>query len=1045
MAHRIGGKPEFRCVFRGCRSGKTWSRKQQLYIHMDEHIRGALPGKVPQLFFDGCDRATCTTCQRNFSKSRYMADDTHCKPCFRTIEAQMEEERKSADSDGDEVMADVSPSQPLVSDENDSLVEPPGYPSWDELRGTSIPTREKVPNPLQLHWSKALSSLFAQLARHPEDVTAWKDLHMIRALLFLENRGGRTNYKRRMTRTRLRFQRWAKGERAQVWAEVRAEALRQQAKRRENSQGAPLLSPEALKARQTKANIKRARYFGSRGEYRKAVQALTSNGLADLTEETMKVLVELHPAEDEPTIRECNATPIVVSPEVTMRAIERFGRSAKGGIDEVTAQHLRDATAFNDATHLTRNLTAFINMIFRGDRPDEVAKVFCGARLVAVKKKSGGVRPIAVGSLWLRAAAKTAMVLAEDSIKEGVGPLQVGLCNRAGAEIFVKAVKRADAFIQRREQKGMLSVDFANAFNSLSREYILDAVLKYTPQLYNYFRFCYATHSALRCTNGDIIWSRSGVRQGDGLGPAGFALGLAALLEENEELRQTLELDCWYLDDGTMAGDIDDLEKVVQWLTTRGKEVGLKLKAPKCEVLLSPGAQARAWMDQMTVSNGDMVILGVPHGSKDFIESQMRAKLGDWHDFLALLKALEDPQLAFALIRGYNDAAKVTYCLRNIPAGQSIQWAREFDAALHECMEGILGRSISKEQFTQAGLSTKMGGLGVRTSNRLRSAAWLSSHFAATLQCTKLLGGDLRFFSCEQEDADLELALRDFNERVVAEDRIQKDSFTETHTPSQRFLSQKVEKKVLKDLITASSPRDRAILLGVSGNHSGAWMRNLPVAWTGGKMSKAYYKLSVYRTLRMTLRSTNKTCEGCGEGCIDDFGDHALRCKHGTGRGLRHNLIKNWLNGQINDVGCTTQLEKPGLLDNSDRPADIYVFEWEQGQNVALDVGVTSVSRPTIVQKASTTRGAACAEYAAIKVRKYRARCEEKGFRFIPLVVESTGTWTKEAKKFLDTLASRIAAKKSMSLDDAKCQMYRSLSSVLQKGNAIAMLHHHRF
>ncbi len=290
------------------------------------------------------------------------------------------------------------------------------------------------------------------------------------------------------------------------------------------------------------------------------------------------------------------------------------------------------------------------------------------------------------------------------------------------------------------------------------------------------------------------------------------------------------------------------------------------------------------------------------------------------------------------------------------------------------------------------------------------------------------------------------MALDDCNKQVCSEDMIHEDSFSDTDTPSQRSLSQKVEKKVLKDLVSScTSTRDRAALLGSSGNHSGSWLRNRPVVWTGGKMKAACYKLCVFRTLRMTLQSTSDGCVGCQEEKIDDLGDHALRCKHGTGRGLRHNLLKNWLNDQIQKIGCNTQLEKSGLLGNSDRPADIYVYDWSRGEHVALDIGVTSVTRSSVVSRASTTRGAACEEYAAAKVRKYRARCEAKGFRFIPLVVESTGTWTKEAKQFLNVLASRIAAKKRRPLEDAKCQMYRSLSSVLQKGNAIAILNHHSF
>jgi len=76
------------------------------------------------------------------------------------------------------------------------------------------------------------------------------------------------------------------------------------------------------------------------------------------------------------------------------------------------------------------------------------------------------------------------------------------------------------------------------------------------------------------------ISSEKGLQQGDPLGPTLFCLPIQPLISTLES-----ELNVWFLDDGTLGGDLkntclSDLKKVI----TLGAEVGLQLNASKCEI-----------------------------------------------------------------------------------------------------------------------------------------------------------------------------------------------------------------------------------------------------------------------------------------------------------------------------------------------------------------------------------------------------------------------------------------------------------------------------
>ncbi len=75
----------FRCPLVDCPCHtKEWSSKETLHVHINGHLGGKFKGTIPQECLDALGRAVCTTCKRNFSARRTMADDKTCKTCFNT-------------------------------------------------------------------------------------------------------------------------------------------------------------------------------------------------------------------------------------------------------------------------------------------------------------------------------------------------------------------------------------------------------------------------------------------------------------------------------------------------------------------------------------------------------------------------------------------------------------------------------------------------------------------------------------------------------------------------------------------------------------------------------------------------------------------------------------------------------------------------------------------------------------------------------------------------------------------------------------------------
>ncbi|KAF0312080.1 Longitudinals lacking protein-like [Amphibalanus amphitrite] len=138
---------------------------------------------------------------------------------------------------------------------------------------------------------------------------------------------------------------------------------------------------------------------------------------------------------DDETKRNAAKAPLLASEADVMKAINSFPPSSSAGLDGIRPAHLRSLLTKHTAeagARLLTALTALTNLALSGRLPECVVPAFFGASLIALRKKDGGLRPIAVGSVYRRIAGKVAAAAVSGAIGARLRPIQLGVATRNG-------------------------------------------------------------------------------------------------------------------------------------------------------------------------------------------------------------------------------------------------------------------------------------------------------------------------------------------------------------------------------------------------------------------------------------------------------------------------------------------------------------------------------------------------------------------------------------------------------------------------------------
>ena len=887
------------------------------------------------------------------------------------------------------------------------------------------PILKHLPRGARPDASRVLQRLLREVVRDPNDVNLWRTLFNFAPSCF--SRPGHGGKSRNLT--------------SLVKRQIESFDLHGLGQVRPNNTSKSSRTRKVVDDEEAVA--KRASMKLEDGDVKGAVRLLTSKDtLAPVNKVTLASLQALHPnaPPDRHTAPSTEAvSPLQATPKEVRAAIMSFPNGSAGGPDGLRPQHLKDLLVQSPATvgvtdpsgvgfaletdqvidPLLEAITNLVNLLLGGGVPEFVRESLFGGSLTAISKKGGGIRPIAVGYTWRRLAGKVACRLVSARVAALLAPKQLGFGVTGGTEAAVHAARQY--LLNLPPGHVFVKIDFTNAFNSLRRDAILEAVERYVPELLPYASCSYSVDSKLQFGEFEVL-SKEGAQQGDPLGPLYFCLAIHELLQS---LRASFV--SGYLDDVSMGGDAATVADDFNRLETDAARLGLTLNRSKCEVAgltqESRDILSARGVNLNETSLEDLILLGSPLMPGTAVDKTLASKRDELKTLAARLPLMPAHDSLF-LLRNVVSTPRLLYTLRTAPCMGSNE-LELYDELLRSTLSSTLNVDLTNDGWRQASLPVRWGGLGVRSSVMLAPSAYLASAASTANLVTKLLPASMQNIPNRFIPAALAVW------RTVTASTVPTPD--ESSSSRQRAWDDPCCEHVASSLLeSASDDQTKARLRASQCATSGAWLQALPISSVGLRLADDVVRVAVGLRLGAHLCEPH-TCR-CGTH-VDERGIHGLACKKSAGRHPRHGLLNDIIWRALQRAQVPSTKEPVGLFRaDGKRPDGVSMIPWARGRCVAWDVTSPDTLAPSHVAGSAIQSGVAAGKAEANKTTKYAALANTH--LFMPLAFETLGAWGEQAYGFVAELGRRITAITGDSRETAFLR--QRLSLAIQRGNAIA-------
>ena len=361
---------------------------------------------------------------------------------------------------------------------------------------------------------------------------------------------------------------------------------------------------------------------------------------------------------------------------------------------------------------------------------------FLDCRLLAQHKPTGGLRPIAIAETWQRLVSLCAMALCSD-LGPSLLPLQLGVGVSGGAQSLGHAARAALAAW---DGVVLVQLDWKNAFNTMSRAAILQAVAVHAPRLLPLVKLLYRYPAQLHVegapSDTPAIASQRGVRQGDPISGLLFALTLQGALQtvqqqhQPEDARPTAALKAYH-DDCTIASDAEHAPAAFRDLVAAAAPLGLEPQLPKCTAYSRDPQHAATVASELEITHAvhGTTVCGTPIGTPAYEAASAAASADKVCAAIDRLISLPLPSQDQFLLLTMSLQRRMLHLARVVPWGQVSGHVRRAEASVKAAVNQIMriprddGRAAE-----QVILPTRLGGLGLlQTTQQIADAAYVAA------------------------------------------------------------------------------------------------------------------------------------------------------------------------------------------------------------------------------------------------------------------------------------------------------------------------------